>query len=215
MKWAKIAALVIACGCATLAFVAWRGMLTMRQGMADCLNWQGKSLAERFIIDDARNRELVAEVSGFAQRVTDGTQPAMSGFAVLRSFYDGPLLLALLHTSLANHVRTIATTEEIDLQDVEKVSLQFFTGVSNGKVATADWQKVRGLLMEQKICETESSIGFVIPEQVESFRRKIGQKALFDCIAIMQQAGSKTDPVASQTVLDPVAELKKILASAH
>lgn len=215
MKWAKIVVLVIACSFATLVFVAWRGMLTIRQGMADCLNWQGKSLAERFIIDDAGNRKLVAEVSVFAQRVIDGTQPAMSGFAILRSFYDGPLLLALLHTSLVNYVRTVATTEEINQQDVEKVSLQFFTGVSSGKVATADWQKVRGLLMEQKICETESSIGFVIPEQVESFRRKIGQKALFDCIAIMQQACTKIDPVANQTVLDPVAELKKILAAAR
>ena len=190
-------------------------MLTLRQGMADCLNWQANSLAERFIIDETKNRELLTEISGFSQRVADGRQPAMSGFAVLRSFYDGPLLLALLHTSLVNHTRAKPASEESEQQNIEKIALQFFSNVNRGKIIDADWQKVRSLLLEQKICETRSSIGFVIPEQVESFRRNIGQNALSDCIAIMQKACSKAATPDNQTALDPAAELKKILVSAR
>lgn len=215
MKWAKVVLLIIACIFATAAFAGWRGMLTLRQGMADCLNWQANSLAERFIIDETKNRELLTEISGFSQRVEDGTQPAMSGFAVLRSFYDGPLLLALLHTSLVNHIRAEPACEESEQQHIEKVALRFFSNVNRGKVTDADWQKVRSLLLEQKVCETRSSIGFVIPEQVESFRRNIGQKALSDCIAIMQKACSKDATPDNPTALDPAAELKKILVSAR
>ncbi|EKD83943.1 MAG: hypothetical protein ACD_39C00344G0002 [uncultured bacterium] len=215
MKWFKLIIVLLLCAVAILAFVAWRGTLTMRQGMADCLIWQAASLADRFSIDEENNHELVAEINEYAQRIAHGIDPVITGFEVLRSFYDGPLLLALLHTSLINRIDRIEAPEAFDRKNFSMVSLQFFLGVKSGKIADADWQKVRSLLMEQRICETESSIGFVIPEQVESFRKKISFQALSDCLALMDQASSNAPPVAEQAILDPVLELKKVLTAAR
>ena len=213
MKWVKILALLLVCCFGVIAFVAWRGVLTLRQGMADCLIWQGKSLSERFILDEETAHEMVASIKEYAQNVAAGTQPAMKGFAVLRAFYDGPLLLALMHTSIVNLFETIEAPDDFDRQSAKKVSQQFFCGVQDKRISAEAWQKVRETLLEQKINETESSIGFVIPEQVESFRKKIGFKGLTDCLASMQQALSDAGATNEASVLDPVIELKKILNS--
>ncbi len=212
MKWAKVFLLAIALSLAFFAFVIWRGAMTMRQGMVDCLTWQANSLAVRFIIDDRMSHELVSEVTKFANRIEDGSQSIMSGFAVLRALYDGPLLLALLHTSQVNHIDSIEAPENFDRQLFRKVSQQFFGSISNGQVPVETWQKVRSLLMKKEICETESSIGFVIPDEVECFRKKAGLTMLHDCLAIMQGAITGESQSGAQMVPDPVNELKKILA---
>ncbi|NLF96326.1 MAG: hypothetical protein GX569_06275 [Candidatus Riflebacteria bacterium] len=213
MKWVKILALLLVCCFGAIAFVAWRGVLTLRQGMADCLVWQGKSLSERFILDEETAHEMVASIKVYAQGVAAGTQPAMNGFAVLRAFYDGPLLLAMTHVSFANQLDTIETPDDFERQSAKKVSQQFFCALQNKRISTEAWQKVREILLEQKINETESSIGFVIPEQVEGFRKKIGFKALTDCLAVMQQSLADAGATDDVAVLDPVIELKRILNS--
>jgi hypothetical protein len=213
MKWVKILALLLVCCFGVIAFVAWRGMLTLRQGMADCLVWQGKSLSERFILDEETAHEMVASIKVYAQGVAAGTQPAMNGFAVLRAFYDGPLLLALMHTSIINRLDAIETPDDFDRQSAKKVSQQFFCALKYKRNSAEVWQKVREMLLEQKLNETESSIGFVIPEQVEGFRKKIGFKALTDCLAVMQQTLADAGATDEVAVLDPVIELKNILNS--
>lgn len=213
MKWLKIIALLLVCCFGAIAFVAWRGVLTLRQGMADCLIWQGESLSERFILDEETAHEMVASIKVYAQGVAAGTQPAMNGFAVLRAFYDGPLLLAMTHASVANQLDTIETPDDFDRQNAKKVSQQFFCAMQDKRISAEAWQKVREMLLEQKINETESSIGFVIPEQVEGFRKKIGFKALTDCLAVMQQALADVGATGDVAVLDPVIELKRILNS--
>jgi len=213
MKWVKVLALLLVCCFGAIAFVAWRGVLTLRQGMADCLIWQGESLSERFILDEETAHEMVASIKVYAQGVAAGTQPAMNGFAVLRAFYDGPLLLALMHTSIVNLSDAIEAPDDFDRQSAKKVSQQFFCAVKEKRIPAETWQKVREILLEQKINETESSIGFVIPEQVESFRKKIGFIALADCLASMQTALSDVGATDEVAVLDPVIELKRILNS--
>jgi len=211
MKWVKVLALLLVCVFGAIAFVAWRGVLTLRQGMADCLIWQGESLKERFILDEETAHEMVASIKAYAQSVAAGQAPAMNGFSVLRAFYDGPLLLAMTHASVANKLDAIETTDDFERQSAKKVSQQFFCAVKEKRISAETWQKVRELLLEQKINETESSIGFVIPEQVESFRKKIGFKALSDCLAIMQQSLPDAGAIDDIAVLDPVIELKIIL----
>jgi hypothetical protein len=213
MKWVKIIALLLICVFGTMAFVAWRSVLTLRQGMADCLVWQGEILSERFILDEETAHEMVTSIKEYAQSVATGKEPAMNGFAVLRAFYEGPLLLALLHTSMVNRLETIEAPDDFDRQSGKKLSQQFFSAVEKNRIPAETWQKVRKILLKQKINETESSIGFVIPEQVESFRKKIGCKALTDCLVLMQQALAEVGSTDSITVLDPVVELKKILTS--
>ncbi len=213
MKWVKILTLVLICVFGAIAFAAWRGALTLRQGMADCLAWQGESLSERFILDEETSHEMVASIKVYAQNITAGEQPAMNEFAVLRAFYDGPLLLALMHTSLVNRIDAIEAPDDFDRQNATKISQRFFSAVEDKRISAEAWQKVRDMLLEQKINETESSIGFVIPEQVESFRKKIGLKNLTDCLDFMQQALANAIPADSAAVLDPVIELKRILNS--
>ncbi|KAF1083142.1 MAG: hypothetical protein GQF41_0909 [Candidatus Rifleibacterium amylolyticum] len=213
MKWVKILALLFVCCFGAIAFVAWRGVLTLRQGMADCLIWQGESLSERFILDEETAHEMVASIKVYAQGVAAGTQPAINGFAILRAFYDGPLLLALLHSSIVNRLEAIEAADEFDRQNATKVSQQFFCAVQDKRISAEIWQKIREILLEQKINETESSIGFVIPEQVEGFRKKIGVEALADCLAVMQQALADAGATGDVAVLDPVIELKRILNS--
>ncbi len=213
MKWVKILALLLVCCFGAIAFVAWRGVLTLRQGMADCLAWQGESLSERFILDEETGHEMVASIKVYAQGVAAGTQPAMNGFEVLRAFYDGPLLLALMHTSIVNLSDAIEAPDDFDRQSAKKVSQQFFCAVKEKRIPTETWRKVREILLEQKINETESSIGFVIPEQIESFRKKLGFRALTGCLTVMQQALADAIATDDVVVLDPVIELKKILNS--
>lgn len=215
MKWAKYFLLATIFLSAVSAFVVWRGALTLRQGMADCLVWQGASLTDRFIISPETNRELVTRINTFAAKTAQGSNSIMSGFAILRSFYDGPLQLALLQTSLVNLAQTMEAPKDMDRQSIQNMAKQFFGGVEAKTIAAADWQKVRSQLMEQKICETESSIGFVIPEQIESFRKKIGLKALFDCLAVMKQSITSNALSGEESALDPIIELDKILASAR
>ncbi|PKL47220.1 MAG: hypothetical protein CVV42_13715 [Candidatus Riflebacteria bacterium HGW-Riflebacteria-2] len=213
MKWAKIIALIVACTFGIFAFAAWRSMLTLRQGMADCLIWQSASLSERFILDEETSHEMVSAVKIFADNIAHGTQPGMSGFAILRAFYDGPLLLALMHTSIINRLSSIEAPEDFDRQNAEKVSRQFFSAVKDQRISAETWQKTRAMLLEKKLCQTESSIGFVIPEQIEGFRKKIGLKTLSECIVCMQQALTAADLADTVSILDPVIELKKILNS--
>ncbi len=213
MKWSRCVLLGIAFLSAVSAFVVWRGVLTLRQGMADCLVWQGTSLTDRFIITPETSHELITRINAYAAKSAQGSNSIMSGFAVLRSFYDGPLMQALLHTSLAELARTIDAPEDIDRQSLENVAKQFFICVKTEKIAAADWQKVRSLLLEQNICETESSIGFVIPEQVESFRKKIGLKALIDCLTVMEQSIPSNTLTGEEVTLDPIDELAKVLAA--
>lgn len=200
---------------AILAFLGWRSLCTARWGMSECLQWQGMSLSDRFIIQDQKNKELTAMIDEFAQKIAAGSVSPQRGFAVLRAFYKGPVVLALLHSSIVNHIYSLEFSENTDLQSIEKTSLQFFLGVKSGKIPAADEEIVQEMLMEEKVCETTTSIGFIVPEQIKTFKKKIGLKDLFDCLAKMNQANNAAGLVAGiidgEATLDPIVELRTVL----
>lgn len=198
-----------------VSFLAARGLGTVRWGMAECLRWQAARLSERFLLEDAVAGRLVQMVGGFAEKIETGNISPLRGFRVLRAFYQGPVLADLMHVSLVNHVRAPASEENADLSAVEKTSGLFFKALKSGKIASADWNKVYGALMEKKICETATEIGFAIPEQVESFRKNSGMSAMMAGIALMERANLSAGFADGAWSADPAAELQKILTAAE
>lgn len=200
---------------AVFAFMAVRGLQTVRWGMAECLRWQADSLSARFIIAEVSHQEMTAMVQEFARKIESGSVSPLRGFSVLRGFYNGPLLLALLHNSFVQRLRNSGIPEDTDLAGLEKASRLFFVNASLGKIDFAGQSEIRNLLMEEKIVDSPTALGLTIPEQVETFRKKMGQGAVLDCLKRMAELSSATEVLSEAADINPSAELKQILATAE
>ena len=209
----KAGILLLLAAAAITGFAAWRGLGTLRWGMSECLQWQATSLSDRFIIVDQEHQKLNAMVFEFAQKIEAGIISPLRGFEVLRAFYKGPVMLALVHASIINHIQSLAVPDGTDLPGIDRTCRQFFAGVQSGKIAPTDWESIQSVLIAKQICETASSIGFIVPEQIETFKKNIGLHTLLDCLAKMDQANRQTAISEEAATLDPVEELQKILAA--
>ncbi len=200
---------------AITGFVAVRGLQTFRWGMAECLRWQGESLSERFFVTEDMNKQLVTMTGEFARQIESGAVSPLKGFAVLRAFYNGPLLLALLHASLTQSLSTAELPDDTDIPGLASTSLHFFCAARHGKISLPAQKEIIDMLMEKRVVETPSALGLAIPEQTESFRKKLGQAAMLDCLKRMGQISSGTAAIFPTAVLDPVSELRQIIAAAQ
>lgn len=196
-------------------FVAVRGLQTFRWGMAECLRWQGESLSERFFITDETSKQLVTMTGEFARQIESGAVSPLKGFTVLRAFYNGPLLLTLLHTSLTQSLHAAEMPEGIDASELADASLRFFFAAKQGKIALPAQKEIIDMLMEKRVVETPSALGLAIPEQTESFRKKLSQSTMLSCLKRMGQTSSGTAAIFPTAVLDPVSELRQIIAAAQ
>ncbi len=207
-------ALLLLVICALAVFAGWRVMGTLRWGMAECLRWQGEMLAERYILDKEEHSRLNGMVLDFSHRIEAGNVPMLRGFTVLRSFYAGPVSQALLHASIVSRLRMLEAPEGTSSQEVIEVSRIFFLGSKAGKVSPGDADAVQKMLMEQRISETATSIGFILPEQVECFKRNIGLSSLLECQARMHAACNTDAGIGPDAAPDPTQELEALLAAA-
>lgn len=209
----KIGLLLILVVIVLTGFVAVRGLQTFRWGMAECLRWQGESLSERFFITEETGRQLVTMTGEFARQIESGAVSPLKGFAVLRAFYNGPLLLTLLHTSLTQSLQITEMPEGIDTSELAETSLRFFFAAKQGKIALPAQKEIIDMLMEKRVVETPSALGLAIPEQTESFRKKLSQNTMLSCLKRMGEISSGTAVLSPDTILDPAVELKQILAA--
>ena len=200
---------------AGFAFMAVRGLQTVRWGMAECLRWQADSLSERFIIAEVSHQEMTAMVQEFSRKIESGSISPLRGFSVLRGFYKGPFVLALLYYSFVQRLRDSEMPEDSDLANLEKTSRLFFVNARLGKINSAGQSEIHKLLMEEKIVDSPTALGLTIPEQVETFRKKMGQGAIFDCLKRMAELCSTTEALSETAEVDMTAELKQILATAE
>ena len=211
----KIGLVLLLAAIAVSAFVAVRGLQTFRWGMAECLRWQGESLSERFFITEETGRQLATMTGEFARQIESGAVSPLKGFAVLRAFYSGPLLLTLLYMSLTQSLYATEMSEGIDTSVLASSSLRFFLAAKQGKIELPAQKEIIDMLMEKRVVETPSALGLAIPEQTESFRKKLGQTAMLKCLERMAGISSDTAALFPDTILDPAVELKQILAAAQ
>lgn len=190
-----------------VAFFLNRGLGTVRWGMAECLRWQGMILSERFILQDQEYAKLEGLIEEYANKIEVGSISPEKGFPVLRALYKGPVLLAMLNSSVNKQFQLLQVPS---LHACETISLQFFLGQSLGKVSQPDCEKVKSMLMEDKISETVTSNGLVIPESIESFKKEIGFDSLLNCLEIMNKANQNAGFIAGDKRLDSVEELRKV-----
>jgi len=209
----KIGLLLILAVIVLTGFVAIRGLQTFRWGMAECLRWQGESLSERFSVTDETSRQLVTMTGEFARQIESGAISPLKGFTVLRAFYNGPLLLTLLHTSLTQSLHATEMPEGIDTSELAGTSLRFFFAAKQGKIALPAQKEIIDMLMEKRVVETPSALGLAIPEQTESFRKKLSQSTMIDCLKRMGEISSDTAALSPDTILESVSELRQIIAA--
>lgn len=194
-------------------FLGYRSFATARWGMAECLRWQGTELSQRFILDDLTYSSLNSILKNFSRQIESGSVSSLKGFAVLRALYDGPVLLALLHTSINNRLQNFATAGLSDIESLSAVSLRFFFELKAGKIANEDWEKVKHLLLEKKFRKTLSNSGTTIPETIETFKKEIDQDSLLSCLALMNRASHNAIGTPENASLDSIEELKKVVAA--
>lgn len=211
----KIGLILLLAAIVGTGFVAVRGLQTFRWGMAECLRWQGECLSERFLVADETSRQLVTMTGEFATQIESGAVSPLKGFTVLRAFYNGPLLLTLLHTSLTQSLHATEMPEYIDTSELAATSLRFFFAAKQGKIALPAQKEIIDMLMEKRVVETPSALGLAIPEQTESFRKKLSQTAMLSCLKRMGEISSDTAALSPDTILDPAVELKQILTAAQ
>ncbi len=211
----KVGLVLLLAAIAITGFVAVRGLQTFRWGMAECLRWQGESLSERFFVTDETSRQLVTMTGEFARQIESGTVSPLKGFTVLRAFYNGPLLLTLLHTSLIQSLHATEMPEGIDTSELTGISLRFFFAAKQGKIALPTQKEIIDMLMEKRVVETPSALGLAIPEQTESFRKKLSQSTMLGCLKRMGDISSDTAAIFPTAELEPVSELRQIIAAAQ
>ena len=85
----------------------------------------------------------------------------------------------------------------------------------NNIVALPAQKEIIDMLMEKRVVETPSALGLAIPEQTESFRKKLSQSTMLSCLKRMGQTSSGTAAIFPTAVLDPVSELRQIIAAAQ
>ncbi len=196
-------------------FFSYRSFTTARWGMAECLRWQGAELSERFIIDEKISSGLNSILQEFAGQIESGSVSSLKGFAVLRALYGGPVMLAMLHTSINNRLQTMEIAGLSDIQSLTAASLRFFMLVKDGKIADEDWEKVKHQLMEKKFRKTLSNSGTTIPETIETFKKEIDQDSLLSCLALMVRASKDATIMPENASLDSIEELKNVVMAAN
>ncbi len=196
-------------------FFCYRSFTTARWGMAECLRWQGTELSERFIIDEKISSGLNSILQEFARQIESGDVSSLKGFAVLRALYSGPVMLALLHTSINNRLQTMEIAGFSDISSLATTSLRFFLLVKAGKIANEDWEKVKHQLMEKKFRKTLSNSGTTIPETIETFKKEIDQDSLLSCLELMFRASKNATTITESTTLDSIEELKKVVMATN
>lgn len=209
----KTGLIIILAVIALTVFVAVRGLQTFRWGMAECLRWQGESLSERFFVTEDTNKQLMTMTGEFARQIESGAVSPLKGFTVLRAFYNGPLLLTLLHTSLTQSLHAAEMPDDTDTSELANTSLRFFFAAKQGKIELSAQKEIVEMLMEKRVVETPSALGLAIPEQTESFRKKLSQSTMLSCLKRMGEISSDTAALSPDTILDPAAELKQILSA--
>lgn len=195
-------------------FLYSRGMNTARWGMSECLKWQGTSLSERFILKEQDAKKLNSLLEVFSHKVESGNISPGRGFSILRAFYKGPLLLALLNSSVKNKLQTFDLVPRSEIAELEKISNLFFRGVKSGKIAEKEWKRVKKSLMEESFRKTHTSIGSVLPESIETFKKGIRQDALFNCLGLMNKINKLVELVENNESMEPVEELEETISQA-
>lgn len=206
----KIVALLLILVTSVLFFLFYRAFNTLKWGMSECLVWQSSSLSTRFIISQTEQDKITALTSDFANKIMIGKISLLKGFSVLRSFYKGPVFMALLNSSIQNQQTIFEQSYKTDYSSFENVPDHFFRQVMLDKIAPDSFSRVKKLLTTKRLYETKTSNGYVIPETIETFKKDISAVSFLKCLNIMKNT-TNGEKIATSTTLFPVFELKKVI----
>lgn len=209
-KISKFVALLLILVTFILFFLLYRSFNTIKWGMSECLVWQSSSLSTRFIISNTKQNEITAFTSDFASQILLGNISLLNGYTVIRSFYEGPVFMALLKSSIKNQQAIFEKSNNIDYSAFNNVPTKFFNQVMLDKIAPDCFDRVKKLLIAKKTYETKTSNGYAIPEIIEAFKKNISIDSFSKCLNIMKDA-TNGDKTATCTILSPIVELKKVI----
>ncbi|MEW6711355.1 MAG: hypothetical protein AB1403_16140 [Candidatus Riflebacteria bacterium] len=188
-----------------------RGRQTLRWGVAECLNWQAASLRDRFWLDQTVSDEILKRIGIFALSVKDGHVGLEHGGKVIRAFYHGSFMLALMSESLKNCIDE-SFRELENPGTYHQIIERFFSLAAAQKIPAEKFAEIRLELMEEKTVNTSTSTGLVLPEKIEVFKRSIEVSQLRRCIEKMADLNMAADNSMDQGVLLVASELESILS---
>ncbi|MFZ5949868.1 MAG: hypothetical protein ACOYXC_04145 [Candidatus Rifleibacteriota bacterium] len=194
-----------------LGLLVHRGQQTLRWGVAECLIWQTAGLKDRFIIDQSLNDVITRQIKGFASSVKEGQAGLEHGGKVVRAFYRGRFMLALMSESL-KHLIDDRSAELNDSGSSRLIVGRFFSLVATQKIPAEKFAEIRRELMEEKTINTSTSTGLVLPEKIEVFKRSMDISQLRGCIEKMADLNMAADQSSNDADLLVATELELILS---
>lgn len=174
-------AAVLLLSLAAFSFFVYRGVVTWRWGVAECLVWQSENLTQRFILSEEEAESVHQLVQKLAQKVDAGELSPGLGMQVVASFYRGPVFMSLIHASLENYLRQASLPTDFDAAEMLVASANFFAAAEKAEIAATDFAEVEKILMNEKILQTATRIGLTLPEKTLTFRKHLGLAELMVC----------------------------------